>query len=128
MKQIIVVDDDDAITDIFQIVFDQFEIISYNNGSSILNLQAPQPDLFVIDRWLRGECGLDLCRFIKAETKYKTVPVIILSATQDIKSLGLSAGADVVIEKPFSLNHLKETVNGFIIAPASGEVLDRRTL
>lgn len=71
---------------------------------------ASKGHLFVLDKSLAGADGLDLCRFIKSNSDYKDIPVVMLSAAPDIKSLAAEAGADGTIEKPFTLKGLREAI------------------
>ena len=49
--------------------------------------------------------GLELCSKVKSEIDYSHIPVILLTAktTLESKVEGLECGADVYIEKPFSI-------------------------
>jgi len=64
----------------------------------------------VLDKNISGTNGLDVCRFIRDTASYKQIPVIILSASPDVVSQGIEAGADNVITKPFSLKKLRKTI------------------
>jgi DNA-binding response OmpR family regulator len=65
-------------------------------------------DLIVSDIMLPGMNGFELCKFLKSRIDYSHIPVLILSAKSDTESkiLGLDAGADAYIEKPFSGDYL----------------------
>ncbi|MCH5719066.1 response regulator transcription factor [Niabella hibiscisoli] len=116
MKRIVVVDDDENVREIFHIAFDDsYHVSSFANGDSILNRQTETPHLFIIDRMHPGSNGLDLCRFIKTDALYNQTPVMILSARNNIVTLGKSAGADIVIEKPFCLNYLQQQVEKYTL-------------
>ncbi|HWK59092.1 MAG TPA: response regulator [Parapedobacter sp.] len=116
MKRIVLIEDDDAIRDIFQIVFtaNDIELVSFENGDKIVDNDIDAPDLFILDKQISGTDGLEVCRFIKNSQKYKNVPVLMLSANPDIIKLAQEAGADGAIPKPFSLQPMRETVLSFI--------------
>ena len=64
-------------------------------------MEALQPDLVVLDLMLPGFDGIEVCRRIQ---RHRHVPVIMLTARGDESDLilGLRAGADDYIAKPFS--------------------------
>jgi len=66
------------------------------------------PDLVLLDWMLPGQSGLAIARQLRAGERTRTIPVIMLtakSAEQD-KVLGLEAGADDYVTKPFSPREL----------------------
>ncbi len=69
-------------------------------------------DLIISDVMMPVMDGLDMCRYIKADTEYCHIPIIFLTAKNDInlKIQGLSSGAESFIEKPFSVHHLKSQI------------------
>lgn len=66
------------------------------------------PDLILLDWMLPGVTGLEFTRMIRADTRTRDVPLIILSARieERDKIAGLEAGADDYITKPFSSREL----------------------
>ncbi len=52
--------------------------------------------------------GFELCRIVKSDINYSHIPLILLTARQNIQSQieGLETGADAYITKPFSTDHL----------------------
>ena len=66
------------------------------------------PDLVLLDWMLPGQSGLAIARHLRANERTRTIPIIMLtakSAEQD-KIIGLEAGADDYITKPFSPREL----------------------
>jgi DNA-binding response OmpR family regulator len=116
MKRIIFVDDDPDTLDAFKLIFDpeEFEVIMYSNGNAILENQAVIPDLYILDKQISGVDGLDICRFLKEQPGTSHIPVIILSASPYIKQLAGAAGANDVLEKPFSIKNLRNIALQYI--------------
>jgi DNA-binding response OmpR family regulator len=112
MKKIILVEDDPAIRDVFHLALDskKYEVLAYNSGEAIFRSDIAIPDLFMLDKNIAGTNGLDLCRFIKASHLYSRAPVVILSASPNIKELAKNAGADDIIAKPFTLQMLRDVI------------------
>ena len=112
MKNIIVVEDDADIREIFLYVFDPdlYQITGYENGFDIINNSAEVPDIFFVDKNIPGSSGETICRHLKTSEKYKGVPVIIFSAGTDLKAIAEECGADDVLAKPFELKALRDMV------------------
>ena len=111
MKKILLADDDPSIADVITLVFEgEYDITSLSKGDALLNNAFELPDVFLIDKQLPGIDGLDICRFLKGNEATKLIPVIIISASPNIHHLAKSAGADDVIEKPFTIKELRRMV------------------
>ncbi|MBE0612451.1 MAG: phosphate regulon transcriptional regulator PhoB [Burkholderiales bacterium] len=66
------------------------------------------PDLVLLDWMLPGRSGVAIARHLRGDARTRAIPIIMLtakSAEQD-KILGLEAGADDYITKPFSPREL----------------------
>ncbi len=111
-----VIDDDEGVRDIFRLIFERagYDVEVYGEAASIFQNQFTQPDLFLLDRQLSGQDGLNVCNFLKSQTLTKDIPVIIVSATPGIGILAKEVGADDFIEKPFQLNDLLKIVAKWI--------------
>jgi DNA-binding response OmpR family regulator len=72
--------------------------------------RASHFDLIVLDLMLPGMQGLDLCQRLRAQERY--LPIIMLTAksTEVDRVVGLEAGADDYITKPFSMPELMARV------------------
>ena len=60
--------------------------------------------------------GFELLKSIRSDNMLCHIPFILLSALDSIDSkiAGLDYGADAYIEKPFSLSHMKATINNLL--------------
>ena len=74
-------------------------------------LKTYSPDIITMDLMLPGTDGITLTRELKV--KYPVIGIIMLTAKNDLKdiSLGLDAGADDYIAKPFDYRILLSRVN-----------------
>jgi len=52
--------------------------------------------------------GYKVCQLLKADPKYKTIPIIISSGRtpQEIRKVGKEVGADAFVSKPFEAEEL----------------------
>jgi len=75
-----------------------------------------RPDLVVLDWMLPGMSGLDYLRQLKQEQRTGSIPVLMLSAraTEEDKVLGLDAGADDYIAKPFAPRELVARISALL--------------
>lgn len=106
--RILVVDDDAALSEMIGIVLESesFEAVFAADGTSALEtFRATEPDLVLLDLMLPGIDGIEVCKQIRSESG---VPVIMLTAKSDTADvvLGLEAGADDYIPKPFKPKEL----------------------
>lgn len=69
-------------------------------------------DLIVSDIMMPGIDGISFTKRLRADLNYSHIPVILLSAKTEnaAKVEGLLSGADVFIEKPFSISYLKAQI------------------
>ncbi len=107
-RRILLVEDELTIADVVRDYLEQagFQVELAQDGFTALRLAAErQPDLVLLDRMLPGLDGVEVCRRLRAA---HGVPVILLTAlgTEDDRILGLEAGADDYVTKPFSPREL----------------------
>ncbi len=71
-------------------------------------IDAVLPDLVVLDWMLPGQSGLSLAKRWRSQSRTKELPIILLTARAEEadKVLGLDAGADDYLTKPFSPGEL----------------------
>lgn len=67
-------------------------------------IQSEFPDAVLLDLMLPGMSGLELCRKLKNDPDLRAIPVIMVTAKDDVDDVvaGLEAGADDYVSKPFS--------------------------
>lgn len=98
LKKILIVEDDDLITQMYQagLASAKFEIRFEKDGEAGWNAVSTfEPDLVILDFMMPKLNGVEVLSKIRADAKFKSIPVIImssLSADAD-KKRGLEAGA-----------------------------------
>ncbi|MFZ4536658.1 response regulator [Propionivibrio sp.] len=109
-----IVDDVEASRRMVESAFGQlYNVESFASGAACLERMAAKvPDLFLLDVDMPGMDGYALCRQIKSQPASSAVPVIFISALDDLESrlAGYDAGGDDFIVKPFKLAELKQKV------------------
>lgn len=111
-KTILIADDDEGILDATQAIleFEGYHVNITLDGSAVLRLQGDLPDLLLLDIWMSGQDGTDICRQLKSNHDTKQLPVLMISASRDIEQYALDAGADDFLAKPYEMEALLEKV------------------
>ena len=117
-KKITVADDDPGILDAVGMMLEMegYEVSATLNGNTILNFENPLPDIYVLDIWMSGSDGRELCKRLKSEELTKNIPVILISASNDLKRSAESAGADDFLAKPFEIDVLLSKIESCLLA------------
>jgi DNA-binding response OmpR family regulator len=91
-----------------------FKVQTAENGSSALNFiyGAEKIDLFLLDIMMPDMTGFDVLKEIRKIDKFKTTPVIMLTAISTKQKVieAISLGANDYITKPFIMDNLIEKV------------------
>jgi len=111
-KKIMIADDDPGIVDAvgMMLEFEGYNVSSTMNGATILEIESEFPDLFLLDIWMSGYDGRDICRELKKKPRTKNIPVIMISASTDLAKSAKDAGADDFLEKPFNMTDLLQKI------------------
>lgn len=133
-RRILVVDDDKAVrTQLgWQLEADGYDVTLVADGvEAVRSISAELPDLMVLDLSIPGISGLDVLRTVRAHAASADLPVIILSgrSSEGDRIVGLDAGADDYLIKPFSPGELAARVRSVLrrtsqSAPTSAESKD----
>ncbi len=118
-KDVILVVDDQPnnLKVISSVLGDSYSLSFANNGPNALKiLENLQPDLILLDVMMPGMDGYEVCQRIKSTEKTKELPVIFLTAKNDIEDIlkAFRAGAVDYITKPFNIMELKVRVGNHI--------------
>jgi two-component system, OmpR family, response regulator RegX3 len=103
--RVLIVEDEDAIAQPLAegLRRDGFEVERAATGAAAL--EAPEPDLVLLDLRLPDIDGLDVCRRLRERSD---VPIIVVTARGEEadRVVGLELGADDYVVKPFGLREL----------------------
>jgi len=118
-KKILVVDDETELLQALTIRLKAsgYEVITAQDGQEGLEkARASNPDLIVLDILMPKMDGYEVCRLLKFDEKYKSIPIIMLTAkVQDAdRALGEKVGANDYINKPFDTTDLIEKIKQHI--------------
>lgn len=105
------VEDDANIRDlvVYTLATTGMEAKGFEDGKAFWKgMGEDKPELILLDIMLPGEDGMEIMKKLKASSKTREIPVIMLTAktTEYDKVIGLDAGADDYISKPFGMMEL----------------------
>jgi signal transduction histidine kinase len=82
-----------------------YKLYITNSGENALKfLETNQPDLILLDIMMPEMSGFEVCRNIKQNEAYQNIPIIFITAKNDIEDIvqGFELGAVDYITKPFN--------------------------
>jgi DNA-binding response OmpR family regulator len=106
-RKVLVIEDEPIIAEMMSILLEVegYKVISLaDTARARRKLHDQEIELVLLDLALKGENGQSLCAYIKAQDDLKHIPVILVSANQDLEQITKTCCADDFIPKPFELN------------------------
>lgn len=132
-QRILMVEDDTSTSDLIQIVLKRAGYVVHASRdvvSAIRHInQLGAPALVIIDLLLPSIHGLELCRYIRRDTKFPTIPIMVMSALVDKNNVtqAMDAGADVYLSKPPNLKELVRVVAAMVRRSDDNDVQNKGT-
>lgn len=119
MNKIAIVDDEPDILELVALHLKRAHFLTdtFLDGRSFLKyLDHQRPDLVILDIMLPDMDGIEICKRLRSNKLYSSIPIIMLTAksSEIDKILGLELGADDYITKPFSVNELVARVKAVL--------------
>ncbi|MES2009334.1 MAG: phosphate regulon transcriptional regulator PhoB [Pseudomonadota bacterium] len=110
-SSILVVEDEPAIAELIAVNLQHaghYPIRAYNAEQALSLMSDVLPDLVLLDSMLPGKSGATFAKELRNNDRTKQIPIIMLTARSEEqdKVLGLEAGADDYVTKPFSPKEL----------------------
>ena len=119
-KIIMIVDDEPSITKVVSDVFTQedYEVVIASSGEEALEkLKKTKPNLILIDFFMPGMSGRELCEKIRADSEFKDLKIAFITAAsfsqsgeKELKNLNVLD----YIKKPFDNKDLVERVRKIV--------------
>ncbi len=76
-------------------------------------MEKEYPDALLLDVWMSGQDGREICKFLKNRSNTKHIPIIMISASKDVAASVKAAGADDFLTKPFEMDELIKKVKKY---------------
>ena len=120
-KKILVIEDDKDIRDTIVYVLEEekYEVVSSDNARILKKLHEISPDLILLDNWLTDwssdASGQEISRELKDDPATSHIPVVIISAVNNIEEITKAGNADGYLKKPFDLTELIAIVKKHVV-------------
>ena len=111
---LVVEDNDDLRAYVAELLASRYRVHATTNGRRGLERAlALRPDVIVSDISMPEMDGLEMCRQIRAAAETRNIPLILLTARQDVTKVleGFDAGANDYVTKPFHGRELLSRVD-----------------
>ena len=121
MANILIVDDDLKMTELLKTLLqlEGYMPTAVNDSTKAIQVAGSvEPDLITLDLMMPGLDGFGLCELLQQDPRLTNVPILIISARDDLESKqrALKAGAKAYVTKPFQIDELLQKIRDLISA------------
>ncbi len=109
MKKILIVDDNLDVLDIIKTMLEMkgYKVYILSDGSKVIeSIKKNSPNLILLDVYLAGYNGIDICVDIKSRPQFKNIPLVMMSAHSNLEVMMQNCKAEAFIAKPYDSDHL----------------------
>ncbi len=103
-RRVLLIEDEEHVRETLQLLLTNagYLVTASANGKNIFDLiKEFNPSLILLDILLDEMDGREICRAVKNAPSTASIPIIILSAVQDLYNSIIDFGANDVVAKPF---------------------------
>ncbi len=117
--RILIVDDEKELVGLIACRLESagYEVLSAGDGHSGLEMaRREKPDLVILDIMLPKIDGFKVCRLLKFDRKYQSIPILLFSARafEETADIGRQVKMDAYLTKPFDSGVLLAKVKELI--------------
>lgn len=112
-KRILIADDDEGILDAIKTMCEVLghEVAIVANGNQVVEaVKQQQPDILLLDIWMSGFDGREICQQLKTDEATRKIPILMISASRQIKESAMTCGANDFLAKPFEMTAIVEKI------------------
>jgi DNA-binding response OmpR family regulator len=118
---VLVADDNDMVRDLVLTILEELGLRAHgveNVNAAKEWLSNNTPPLIILDVMMPDGNGLDLCRWIRAQSAIQRVPIIVMTGIKDDETAqdAMLVGALDFVRKPVEMSVLKAKIGRFITA------------
>jgi two-component system alkaline phosphatase synthesis response regulator PhoP len=123
-KKILLVDDDPDLVEAVSTILESkgyAVAAAYGGVEGLKKARTENPDLIVLDVMMPDKNGYEVCKELKADKKYRSIPVLLLTAvvsniptTKYTHLMGKDTEADDYMDKPVEPNELVKRIEVLI--------------
>jgi len=116
---IAIIDDEPDILELvsLHLIKSGFKVKKFLNAENFFKFLSQKiPDLIILDLMLPDSDGIEICKYLKSNENFNSIPIIMLTAlsSEADRILGLEIGADDYVTKPFSPRELVARVKAVL--------------
>ena len=118
-KRVLVVDDEPNIVTSIEFLMKRagFSVdIARDGNQALAALEGLPPDVILLDVMMPGLDGYEVCQQIRQDARYAHTKIVMLTARgrERERQMGIDAGADAYVTKPFSTRDLVQQVKEMV--------------
>lgn len=110
MSKILILDDDMDLLSVVKSLLKKrgYDVWAFANWQKAWeNIKKNKPNLILLDVFLKGMDGMDVCKKLKSTSSTRHIPIIMFSSFPNIAESAIDEfGADEFIAKPFEMNDM----------------------
>jgi len=119
-KKILIVDDEPDLVEAVSIILESkgYAVAkAYGGVEGLKKVRTENPDLIVLDVMMPDKDGYAVCKELKADAKYRSIPILLLTAvvsniptSRYTQQMGMETEADDFVDKPVEPQELVKRV------------------
>jgi two-component system alkaline phosphatase synthesis response regulator PhoP len=123
-KKILIVDDEPDLVEAVSIILESkgYAVVkAYGGVEGLKKVKTENPDLIVLDVMMPDKDGYTVCKELKADAKYRSIPILLLTAvvaniptSRYTQEMGLETEADDFVDKPVEPQELVKRVEALL--------------
>ncbi|HCI78701.1 MAG TPA: response regulator [Ktedonobacter sp.] len=120
-KDVLIADDNEAIVEALTLMLEDvgYSIRALPTGASyevmLEIIQQDVPGVLLLDIWMSGKDGRDICKYLKNQQATRNLPIILVSAKSDLQRIAQESGADDYLAKPFGMKEVVAKVGKYLM-------------
>jgi sigma-B regulation protein RsbU (phosphoserine phosphatase) len=126
-SRVLIVDDVKTNVDILvEALRDDYKLsVALDGAAALRSIEKNPPDLVLLDIVMPGLDGYDVCRRLRAQESLRELPIMFLSALEDVKdkARGFEVGGNDYLTKPFEVLEVKARVRSLLKAKAYADAV-----
>jgi sigma-B regulation protein RsbU (phosphoserine phosphatase) len=126
-SRVLIVDDvRDNIDILVEALRDEYKLsVALDGAAALRSVEKSPPDLVLLDIMMPGLDGYEVCRQLRARESTREVPVMFLSALEDVKDKahGFEVGGNDYLTKPFEILEIKARARSLLKAKAYADAV-----
>jgi DNA-binding response OmpR family regulator len=123
-QKILIVDDDPDLVEAVSIILENkgyAVAAAYGGVEGLEKVKTEKPDLIVLDVMMPDKDGYEVCKELKADEQYRSIPILLLTAvvskipsTTYTQQMGMETEADDYVDKPVEPDELVRRIETLI--------------